>query len=470
MRNSRKRRESLRKSGEVAVNRGARSIGVRMMLPLAAMFMAQPLVAHADTFKAGAAKVDITPDGEKLPQNFLGVLDRVHVRAIVVENGKDRAGMVTVDVGGIPTPIWERVSAKAAKELNIPVENLLMTATHTHSVPWGWSVGYEEQVYEALEEAAAALQPARMSNGTGVSYINTNRNIIDPVTKRWWEGPNYDGPSDKTVAVVNFETLTGEPIAVYYNYAVHPVITGNLDMISGDIPGAASKYIEDSIGGDVVAVNSYGAAGDQNPIFFQQTYDLRAIRIADFAARGEDISNAMPPGGQGMDRSNPRVAMLMEQQKQMNLTLGQMLGEEVLHVLRSGLSRPETDVKVEGAAMTVMCPARKRLNQGRAGYAGEYEDADPIGVRLSMLRLGDTAIGGVNAEMFTMIAQRFKSESPLKNSILVALTNGSSGSGYIPNDAAYGQYTFEVISSRLKPGCAESAIVNGMLDLIEETN
>ncbi len=33
---------------------------------------------------------------------------------------------------------------------------------------------------------------------------------------------------------------------------------------------------------------------------------------------------------------------------------------------------------------------------------------------------------------------------------------------------AYGFQTFEVHSSRLKPGYAESAIVNGLLDLINE--
>ena len=76
------------------------------------------------------------------------------------------------------------------------------------------------------------------------SWINVNRNIIDAETRRWWEGPNYDGLSDKTVAVVRFETPAGEPIAVYYNYAVHPVITGTLDMVSADIPGAASNYLE----------------------------------------------------------------------------------------------------------------------------------------------------------------------------------------------------------------------------------
>lgn len=419
--------------------------------------------------KAGASKVDITPSGDKLPGIFTGILDPIHVRAIVLENGAQRAALVTVDAGAIPNEIWQRLTTKAEAELGIPANQVILTATHTHSVPFGWSVGYEEQLYQAVEEAAAALQPAKMASGTGVSYINVNRNIIDPATGRWWEGPNYQGPSDKTVAVLSFQSLDGAPIAVYYNYAVHPVITGNLDLISGDIPGAASGYIEESLGEDAVAVFSYGAAGDQNPIFFQQTYDLREIRIADFAARGEDISNAMPPGGQGMDRSNPKVAMLMEQQKQMNATLGQMLGEEVLHVLRSGLARPVTQASISGAQMTVRCPGRNRLDKGRAGYAGVYEDADSVPMKLSLLRIGDTVIGGIDAEIFTMIAQRFKAESPIKNSIVATLTNGMSRSGYIPNDAAFAQNTFEVVSSRVKPGCAETAIVNGFLDLIEDT-
>ena len=40
-------------------------------------------------------------------------------------------------------------------------------------------------------------------------------------------------------------------------------------------------------------------------------------------------------------------------------------------------------------------------------------------------------------------------------------------SGYIRDDASFGKNTFEVLSSRLQPGCAESAIVNGILTLID---
>lgn len=419
--------------------------------------------------KVGAAKVDVTPEPSRLPKNFRGVLDHIYARAIVVDNGGSRAAMVTVDAGAISTAIWQHVTDRAQRELHIPADHILLTATHTHSVPFVRDPSYEDQIFQAVRKAAASLRPARMAFGTGVSYINVNRNIIDPQTHRWWEGPNYEGASDKTVAVVRFETPTGDPIALYYNYGVHAVITGNLDLVSGDIPGATSRYIEDSLGDDVVAVYSNGAAGDQDPIYFQQTYDLRAIRIKDYAARGQDISNAMPPGGEGMDRNNPRVAKLMNQQKQMILSMGQMLGEEVLHVARTGLERPIASASIAGAQQVVTCPGRKRLDTGRAGYAGSYEDADPIGIRLSMIRIGDTVIGGVDAEIFTTIAQRFKQESPLKHSMVTTLTNGMAQSGYIPNDAAANYNTFEVVSSRLKPGCAETAIVDGLLDLVDRT-
>jgi hypothetical protein len=423
------------------------------------------VVAEAQSLRAGAAKVDITPTADALPQNYLGILDRIHSRAIVIDDGRARAALISVDAGAVPDNIWSAVTAELERTLDIPVSNVQITATHSHSVPRQPGEGYVDSIVESVRLASERLEPARVGFGTGVSYINVNRNNIDPQTRRWWEGPNYDGLSDKTVAVIQFENLEGAPIAVYYNYAMHAVAVGQLDLVSGDAPGTTSKYIEDSLGDGVVALWSSGAAGDQNPLYFQQTYDLREIRIDEYAERGDDISNSMPPGGQGLDRSDPEVQKLMDQQKQMILSMGQFLGEEVLHVMR-GMERMASDISIEGRQLNVSCPGRNRLDSGRAGFAGEYEEAGPVEIRLGLLRLGDIMIGAVNAEVFNLIAQRLKKESPYAQTMLATLTNGSARSGYIPNDAAYGMYTFEVLSSRLKPGCAESAIVNGIIDLM----
>jgi len=415
--------------------------------------------------RVGAAKVDVTP--EALPQNYLGVLDRIHSRAIVIDNGGSSAALITIDAGSVPDNIWQGVTKQVESELGIPTRNVILTATHTHSVPGQQAASYIAKIVESVRLAKQRLAPARVGYGTGVSFINVNRNIIDPKTRRWWEGPNYDGPSDKTVAVIKFEALNGDPIAVYYNYAMHGVTVGQLDMVSGDAPGTTSKYIEDSYDDKVVALWSSGAAGDQNPIYFQQTYDLREIRIKDYAKRGQDISNSMPPGGQGLDRKDPQVIKLMNQQKQMILSMGQFLGEEVMHVMR-GMDRMDTTLRIDGRTKTVSCPGRERLNQGRAGFPGEYKDAGPVDIRLSLLQLGDIMIGGVNAEVFNPIAQRLKRESPNARTMMATLTNGAARSGYIPHDAGFGMYTFEVLSSRLQPGCAESAIVNGILDLMAQ--
>ena len=415
----------------------------------------------ASSFKAGAAKVDITPT--QLPKNMEGILDHIYARAIVIDNGATSAALVSVDTGMLGEQVWRTVSQRIEKELGIPAQNLIMNPTHTHSA----SAGTAEQIFNAIKAAKEKLQPARIGYGTGVSYVNVNRNIIDPNTRKWWEGANYDGPSDKTVAVIKFETTNGEPIAVYYNYACHAVVTGNTDMLSGDYPGATSRYIEDSFDDKIVALFSAGAQGDQNPIYFQQTFDLRDIRIKDYAKRGQDISNAMPPGGQGLNKQDPTVKKLLDQQKQMIISMGQFLGEEVKRVMRE-MTRMSTDGRIFAAQKMVSFPGRNRVGQGRAGVDATYTDGPDVQLRLSLLMIDDIAIGGCNAEIFNLIAQRFKRESPIGRSIFVSMANGSANSGYIPNDAAFGYQTFEVLSSRCKPGYAESAIVNGILDLMAD--
>ena len=428
------------------------------------VFAAQ--VPHDAPLRAGASRIDYTPSTDKLPANFKGVLDDIYVRSVVVDNGQTRAALVSVDAGAIPTALYTRVSTRAAQELGIPPAQLLLSATHTHSVPFRLGGDIEAKIMQSLRESVAHLQPARVEWGTGVSYINVNRDRVDPATNRWWEGPNYDGTSDKTVAVVRFESLAGEPIAVYANYAVHGVLTGTLDLISGDIPGATSRYVEESLGGNAVALWTSGAAGDQNPIYFNQTYELRDIRIKDYARRGQDISNSMPPGGQGLDRSNPRVQLLMAQQKQMTLTMGQMLGEEILHVMRESLDKSPVDTTIHGAQVSFSCPARRRTDSGRAGYPGTYVDAGEVPIGLGALRIGDVYIGAVNAEVYNAIALRLKRESPFKHTLMVTLTNGSAPTGYIPSEDAFGRNVFTVLSSSLKPGCAEAGIVNGLVDLM----
>ncbi len=428
-------------------------------------FMCFSQVKQSTQIKVGAAKLNITPSIDELGPNSLGIHDSVYCRAIVVDNGKTGAVLVTV-AGNQHEASWKASTERIEKELGIPAENVVLSSTHSHSV--GHILNLDEKIFIAVKQAKEKMQPARIGWGTGVSYINVKRDLIDPKTRNWWEGPNYDGPADRSVYVISFEALDGTPIGVYYNYAMHAVLMGQYDMVSGDAPGATSRYIENSVGNDFVAVWSEGACGDINPVYFQQTFDLRDIRIKDYAQRGEDISNAMPPGGVGLDRNNPTVQKLMKEQETITNAMGVMLGEEVKHVMRS-IDRFEDDKMAIKAAQEVLTfPGRKRTNQGRGGIQGTYVDGDSVTIRIGVLLLGDIALGTVNGETYNHIAREFMKESPYAKTMMVTIANGTATTGYIPDDASFGQNVFEVLSSRLKPGYAERGIIDGILDLIED--
>jgi neutral ceramidase len=152
----------------------------------------------------------------------------------------------------------------------------------------------------------------------------------------------------------------------------------------------------------------------------------------------------------------------------MILSMGQFLCEEVMHVMR-GMERISTSGRIFGNQKMVSFPGRDRTNSGRAGFEGTYKDGNPVELRLGLLLIDDIAFGTVNAEIFNLIAQRLKTESSFARTMMVTITNGMSNSGYIPNDAAFGYLTFEALSSRCKPGYAENAIVNGILDLMADS-
>jgi hypothetical protein len=163
--------------------------------------------------------------------------------------------------------------------------------------------------------------------------------------------------------------------------------------------------------------------------------------------------------------ADPKVREQLEQVMQSE---GVLLGEEVIRIM-TDTARMGGNPSITAEQKIIDCPGRQRLDNVREGSPGKYEDADPVAIRLGVLRIGDIALASVDAEIYSAIGMRLKKESPLANTVVVTLANGRANSGYIPNDTAYGAYTFQVLGSKLKPGYAESAMVDGWLDLITKT-
>jgi neutral ceramidase len=114
----------------------------------------------------------------------------------------------------------------------------------------------------------------------------------------------------------------------------------------------------------------------------------------------------------------------------------------------------------------VVCPGKRTVQTPGPKREYKTEDADPVSIRLSLLVINDIAIAGVSGELLTNIGLRLKRESPFNRTVVVTHCNGSSG--YLPDDAAYDQLSYEIVSTRVKRGCAENAVVNGLTEMMNQ--
>ena len=441
--------------------------------------------AQSGGLRAGAARVEITPPASDFPfplvsaggmmPQYIGVHDPLYARALVLDDGATEVAFVIVDVTEIPKPAEFRRTV--AQAVGIPEANLILAASHTHSEPTMYynenpqpapptapatgaqggpgapggsrvvltpeqkaqqDVQWEKEINrviqgatEAARQAKAQLKPATVAFARGQAFVNgrsKGTGAGDPA-----------GPSDKSLDVVRFVGADGAAIAQLVDYGVpgivllHNVTRDNGAEVSGDILGTAAQLIERQPGNTAVTLFASGADGDQGPIF-----------------------RATPPAVGKLPAAKEGAAAW-----EMLDVLGGTLANSVLSV--TGKMQPGAgSVKLSAATRTVSCPTEKRTMDRATGTA-TVADGPPAQIPLSLIRIGDIAVAGVGANLGSVIGQHLKAASPLPQTTLVTVLAGSAG--YILDD--------ETLSApgghmgNIKPGCAENAIVQGLVEMIK---
>ena len=466
-----------------------------------ALLLAGPLFCQSSTpgrLRAGAAKVDITPKESELAVSTDSIRDHLFARAILVDDGATCAVLVGLDLGGASNQIVDEATPRVSKATGCPAQNIIISATHTHSSNTlglgGRGAPSAKTVADAIVEAAGAaksrLAPARVGYGTTKVDLNVNRDLFNSKLE-WRQEPNPDGPSDKTLAVVELIGNDNVPIGVYMNYAMHPINFYLSGVISADFPGEASRYVEDLFDSRTVAIFSQGASGDQNPRDFRSPATFMGSRAALMQGHGpfvQTVGQPSPPPDQTANKGfNPQQASserkaipaenLDAYKKVLARTgdyvhmLGALIGASSVRVMRESI-QPVDTARIWAAQDSFACPGRVRLdadNPARENVFPGYKEGPDVNLKVGLLRIGEINFATVNGEVYSQIAMRLKANSPAAKTIVVTLANGMANSGYIYSDEAYSHLTFQVIGSRLKPGCAEGRIVSTALDLMHRS-
>ncbi|MFP2931492.1 neutral/alkaline ceramidase [Pyxidicoccus sp. 3LG] len=260
------------------------------------------------SFQVGAGIYDITgPAAElgmmgyaMLEQKTAGIHQRLRSRAFVIAspcNGR-RVAFVSADAGlisqGIKQQVVERLRATYGSTYTD--ENVVLSATHTHSGPGGFShyamynltiLGFDKQnfdaivdgIYQSIVRAHGNLTAGSLRVASG-DLLNTSINrspeayLRNPAAERAQSAHD----TDKRMTLVRLQSSTGQEVGLINWFAVHATSMGNDNLlISGDNKGYASYLFEKLEGTNYTAAKTFVAAfaqsneGDVTPNIFGGT-------------------------------------------------------------------------------------------------------------------------------------------------------------------------------------------------------
>jgi hypothetical protein len=410
--------------------------------------------AFAGQLLAGAARMTITPEAGEFPyqvnreQPFVGVHDDVSIRALAFDDSAGhRAVIVSIEVTTVPTPA--QVVGAIAEATGLQASSVMVLATHTHGVPLTFFHGTtpnatEQREIDRIREAAVTvalhaikqLEPAKISFARGQAYVNTNNGEQGGRTD--WYDPT--GSSDKTLDVLQVQSLAGKPLGLMLNYASHAEVmfrsvtrNGGYE-VTGDLPGAVSRLLETRPEGAPVVLFTAGAEGDQLPLFKSLQPDS-TLPGTDEGAAGWGL----------LDLQARRLATV---------------AIETLAKAPAGASQ----VTLLAAAAPVTCPGQHYNIDHATHKVIGIDDTGPVSIPMSVLRINDIVLAGIGADIASDIGRSIRQASPAADTSLLTMLAGTVG--YVLNDTAYEHPTHGVTGSPVKPGCATQALSNGLHQLL----
>jgi|UniRef100_UPI0040471D8D hypothetical protein len=221
----------------------------------------------------GWATINVTPDQ---PAELVGysprgpyafVQDSSYVKALTLSNGKTSIAWLNYELLIVHPQLANQVRA-AVQEAGIPMDQLIFTATHTHSGMGGYMPGlvgslafggYDEEVVAQLVAGSVrALQTALASQGlVTLSYKKTS--VPDLVSNRFVKG----GATDPFVRQLLFQRKDGQK-ATFLTYSAHATALSSKFMgLSGDYPAFLTQHLEEEMD---FALFAAGTVGSHRPL------------------------------------------------------------------------------------------------------------------------------------------------------------------------------------------------------------
>ena len=391
-------------------------------------------------FRAGIAVRVVTPEpllpisgGMGPSRPATAKAGELNVRALVLSEGATTVAIVSADFLGFPAALGNKVRAQVK---NIPAENILIGATHTHSAPDAYAfpdgkggtsadLKYLDTVCarmaEAINEAAARLQPASLKIATGEAKGKIAYNYY------------ADRLYDPRCHVMQAISADGKPIATLVNYAVHPEVIGaGQGICSPDLVGPLYERLQEKGGGVGIFMN--GAQG--------------GMVTAD---------NRLPGGKEARDWAECQ-------------RIGRLLADEALRIVQSAPEQKSPRLISEARTVTfpVDSPALRAVLQASPLGLGDKKDATKISTQLNLLNVGNAQILTIPGEALPNIGYYLKRNMRGEHNLLFGLCNDAFG--YILTRVDWSSFkTYDYVSRTCLGEKTGEILIEESLRFIAET-
>ena len=225
---------------------------------------------------AGIARENITPKlgglliGYGSDKGSTAVNDDLTVTALALAYGASKIVLLSATVCLISNELFRKLQPLCAEAADIPLSNVILAATHTHSGPDTMDcddADYCNQVFiprciAAVRASVNEMKPVTVGLATTDSRVGINRRQILP-DDRVILGQNPWGPYDSEMTVIAFKGDDGKAVANLIHCTAHPTAAGTNTEISRDWPGVMIDRLEKESGTMTMFVN--GMQGDVAP-------------------------------------------------------------------------------------------------------------------------------------------------------------------------------------------------------------
>ncbi len=204
--------------------------------------------------RAGFGKAELTPPlgvelagyGYYLQRRAAAVADPLYARALLLEQGEQRALLVSCEVLGLSRPVCDAVIRHAREALGCAEAAVTIVSVHTHTGP---AIQYHEGCGEVNEAyvggVAGKICQALDAAAEDLARVQSLSLVSRPLEGDFvYNRAAADGPVDRLLRGFVLRRDAKRPIALL-SAACHGVFRGRVPLVSADFAGAVNHLAEE---------------------------------------------------------------------------------------------------------------------------------------------------------------------------------------------------------------------------------